>query len=175
MIIKLLFLISLSAPVSALSCDFPNQLPSQYIQLHQFTEGLIVDSLLGVDECKAQKKDPLVWEFKCDDQGQFLEARAKIFLLPRLIFLINKDLELEITYDYLDQWSFPKVSSSELAEVIIKQGREVRIIYTTNSARKVHLTLGRNNLNQLKTMESLLFKMNIGKPTLESKFNCSVD
>ena len=159
----------------AFACDFPSGLPNEYRMLYNFTKDLKTHSLNGVDECLGSPQDPLDWHFKCDDQNQFLEARAELFLLPSLIFIINKDLELEVDYKYLDQWNYSKVSPSELAEVSVQQGENLKLIYTTNSARKVYMTLGRANGFELKVMETLVYKMNLGKPTLESKFSCYVD
>jgi hypothetical protein len=157
------------------ACAFPSDLPDEYRMLYNFTKNLKTHSLNGVDECLGPAQDPLDWQFKCDDQNQFLEARAELFLLPSLIFIINKDLELEVDYKYLDQWNHSKVSPSELAEITVQQGENLRLVYTTNSARKVYMTLGRANGFELTVMESLVYKMNLGKPTLESKFSCYVD
>ena len=157
----------------AVACDLPGDFPQAYLVIYEFTKNLKVESLHGVDECLATNQNPLKWNFQCDSSGKFLSASSELFLLPKITFSFNEKEEFALENFYFADWSYSKVDDSELAEVHVRRDKELKIIYTTQSARKVHLTLVKDNNNKLKTLETLVYKMNIGKPTLEAKFSCS--
>ena len=118
------------------------------------------------------EQKPLKWVKVCDDAGNFKSMSAELFLLPKVTFSFNDKNEFKVENFYFSDWNYSKVDDSEVAEVFIKRGKELKLIYTTQSARKVHLTLVKDSNNMLETFENLVYKMNIGTPSLESKFSC---
>lgn len=162
---------SLSAPCSFQS--LPSDFSEDYQNLFLFTSSLKVRSLQGIDECLRGAPESFPWVLTCDEKGQFLEARASVFLWPKLELVFNADRELQVNLQLQDQWDYSKVSPSEVAQTIIRAGKEARLIFTTTSARKVHLSFVTNSkVSELIQLELLVYKMAIGKPVLEAKYSC---
>ena len=158
--------------LSSFACDLPSDFPQVYKDILEFSKDLNVTSIHGVDECLGLEQKPLKWVKVCDDAGNFKSMSAELFLLPKVTFSFNDKNEFKVENFYFSDWNYSKVDDSEVAEVFIKRGKELKLIYTTQSARKVHLTLVKDSNNMLETFENLVYKMNIGTPSLESKFSC---
>jgi hypothetical protein len=167
-----IFVLCLALPVSSQACQLPTDYPQAYKDFYDFTKTLEIATIHGVDECLGRQQSPLLWTKECDDQGNFKSYKAEVFLLPKVTFTLNEKKEFKVENFYFSDWNYSKVDDSELAEVFIKRGRELKLIYTTQSARKVHLTFVKGDANRLKGLETLVYKMNIGTPSLESKFSC---
>lgn len=156
-----------------LACSLPADFPADYRKIYEFTKDLHVTSIHGVDECLGMEERPLQWSIECDSSGNFSSLKAEIFLLPKVTMSFNDKYELSLENFYFSDWSYSKVEPSEVAEVFVRNNKELKLIYTTQSARKVHLTFVKGSASKLTTLETLVYKMNIGTPSLESKFSCS--
>lgn len=158
------------------NCSF-NSLPNDFSQDYQdffaYTSSLKVKPLKGVDECDTTSTQSFLWILTCDDNDQFVEARATVFHSPKLEIVFNENRELEISFNLQGGWDYSKVSSTEEAQVILRPGKVGKLIYTTASARKIHLSFYTNSKeSDLVQLEALIYKMAIGKPVLEDKYSC---
>lgn len=165
-----------SLPIHAKPCSFstlPSDFSENYQKLFLFTSSLEVKTLKGIDECLRGDQRKFPWALICDDNDQFIEARATVFNSPKLEVVFNSDRELEINLQLQGQWDYSKVSSSEEAQVIIRPDKMAKIIYTTTSAKKIHLSfVTETKASDLTQLEVLAYKMAIGKPVLEDKYSC---
>lgn len=171
--IKNFLLLWLVTSLPTYSCQLPEDFPAQYKLLYEFTKTMKVASVHGVDECLGMEQNPLQWTLSCDSSGTFQSLTAELFLLPKITLSVNQDFELSVENFYFSDWNYSKVDPAEVAVIFPRNNNELKMVYTTQSARKVHLTLVKDANSKLRTLESLIYKMNIGTPSLEAKFSCS--
>lgn len=157
----------------ASTCDISSLHPDHQNIYHYF-QGLEASSQFGIDDCIQNSSRTLTWNLECEG-GQLKSATLEITHNPLLKFIITP-VDFQIEWIRKNSWNWPKTDLQDIGRIVLRRDGSLSIQYDSSSSHTVHLSLdkkrGANGKEKFSGIEGLIFKMNLGTPTLVEKYSC---
>ena len=155
------------------TCDI-SSLHADHQKIFRYLQGVETSSKTSIDECTQNSSRSLDWILECN--GEELKSATLEVSHDPLLKLVLSPVDFNIMWQKTNAWNWPKTDLQNIGRILLRGDGSLSIQYDSSSSHAVHLTLdktmGANGREKFKGIEGLIFKMNLGTPTLIEKFSC---